>query len=394
MPDRTAVRLALVVLLAWALVPIAAMPAASSPGCTDETVPDPVILLPLQDGCDDDTPPETTIRSSVTPNASGFTNVSSVTFTLGSSVSDGDLGPFGFECRLTVSVQVPAWQQCTSPVTVSGLPDTPAGSAYVFEARAVDQGDAARDPDSPLAPGTVADTPDVDQTPAVVRWSQDTKAPFVFVTQTAYDEQTPTQPVVTSDPVPIRLNSSEAGSGFECTDNADPVPCTGPRWELAHPRAGRHVIRARTVDRAGNTSAWSDPVEFFVPRDLARSRGWKKVRDAGYVGGDALLATRRGVRLVVPRTTVGELRLIAPRGPGLGKVRLRVGRRDWHVVDLSGRRSPLQQYVVLDRYSGVRKGKIVIETLSKKPVVVDAVVARPNRFPREPVSPHRPQPSL
>jgi hypothetical protein len=36
---------------------------------------------------------------------------------------------------------------------------------------------------------------------------------------------------------------------------------------------------------------------------------------------------------------------------------------------------------VLDRYSGVRTGRITLESLSDRPVVVDAVVARPNRFP-------------
>ena len=65
----------------------------------------------------------------------------------------------------------------------------------------------------------------------------------------------------------------------------------------------------------------------------------------------------------------------------MGKVRIRVGRRDWHVVDLSGSRSALRQYTVIDRYSGIRSGRITIETLGNKPVVIDAVVARPNRFP-------------
>lgn len=385
---RTARHLALVALLAGALVPLGAARAAASPGCLDETRPPLVPGLPLPggDGCDDSTPPETAVVPSTAPNAAGFVRVTTMSFTVSVQVGDGDAGPFGVECRLVGPAQAHDWRACASPVTYAGLPD----GSYSFAARAVDLGDRALTPDDGLPP-TVTDTPDEDTTPATLAWTQDTRAPFVFVTQSAYDEETPTQPVVTSDPVPVRLNSSEAGSTFECTDDGDSVPCSGPRWELAHPQAGRHVIRARTVDRAGNASAWSEPVEFFVPRDLRRSRGWKTVRDAAYVGGDALRATRRGVRLVLPRTTVGELRLIAPRGPRLGKVRLRVGRGDWHVVDLAGARSPLQQYVVLDRYSGTRKGKVVIETLSNKPVVVDAVVARPSRFPRETVAQRRPR---
>jgi hypothetical protein len=35
------------------------------------------------------------------------------------------------------------------------------------------------------------------------------------------------------------------------------------------------VVAARTIDRAGNASAWSEPVEFFVPSNLTRKRGWK-----------------------------------------------------------------------------------------------------------------------
>jgi hypothetical protein len=105
------------------------------------------------------------------------------------------------------------------------------------------------------------------------------------------------------------------------------------------------------------------------------------VKGSGYFKGDAVRATERGARLVLPRTRVGELRLVAPSGPTMGKVRIRVGRRDWHVVDLAGPKSSLRQYTVIDRYSGMRTGRIVIETLGSKPVVIDAVVARPNTFP-------------
>ncbi len=382
---RRSVGAAALLLAASTLLATGAAPAGATPGCTDETQPtDPVLGLPVGDGCDDDTPPETRVTASASPNAAGFVATATQSFSFTSTVSDGDTGPFGFECRLSGGPQAHDWRACTSPVTVAGLPDAPAG-AYVFEVRAVDLGDRDRTPDNLLVPPTVADTPDEDPTPASVAWGQDTKAPFVFVTRSGYDEDTPTQPVMTSSTVPLRLNSSEPGASFECTDNGRATPCTGPRWEVAAPKAGRHVVTARAVDRAGNASAWSTPVEFFVPRNLtrrlARTDGWTRVRKAGYFRGDALRAERRGARIVLPRVEVGELRLVAPTGPRLGKVRLRVGRRDWHVVDLRGRRTTLAQHTVLDRYSGVRTGRITIESLSNRPVVVDAVVARPNRFP-------------
>lgn len=383
--QRPAVRLALVTLLAGAMVPLAgAAPVQASPGCVEETAPSL-----LQDGCDDSTPPDTTLVASTTPNAAGLVAVSSMTFAFGAQVSDADSGPFGLECRLAGPVQAHDWRPCTSPVTYTGLADAPAGS-YVFQARAVDTGDRDRDPDvSPLLPPVVADTLDLDETPATLVWGQDTKVPFVFVTGTSYDEATPTQPVVTGPSVPIRLNSSEAGSRFECTDNGTAIACSGGRWQLERPKAGRHVFTARTIDAAGNASAWSAPVEFFVPRNLTRRRGWSTVRGDGYLRGDAVSTSLRGARLVLPRTRVGELRLIAATGPGHGKVRLRVGRRDWHVVDLSGRSSALRQFVVIDRYSGMRTGRIVIESLGRKPVVVDGVVARPNRFPAATRRPQR-----
>ena len=91
-----------------------------------------------------------------------------------------------------------------------------------------------------------------------------------------------------------------------------------------------------------------------MPRNLTRQRGWAKVTGPGYFRGDAIKASRRGARLVLPRTTVGELRLLAATGRGHGKVRVRVGRRDWHVVDLAGPKASMKQLVVIDRYSGIR----------------------------------------
>ena len=49
------------------LVPLAAAPAGATPGCVDETAPSV-----LQNGCDDSTPPETTLTASTAPNAAGL----------------------------------------------------------------------------------------------------------------------------------------------------------------------------------------------------------------------------------------------------------------------------------------------------------------------------------
>ena len=368
-------------LLAALLVPLTGSSAGASPGCVDESPPvDPVLGLPTGDGCDDDTPPDTAVTATTPPNAAGLVATATMIFTVAAQVPDSDPGPFGLECRLDGPAQAHDWRPCTSPVTYAGLPDAPAGS-WTFSARAVDLGDTGRTPDNVPFPPTTPDVPDLDATPATITWGQDTTAPFVFVTPDAYDEDTPTQPVVVSRSVPIRLNTNEGGASFECTDNERPVVCSGGRWTLEKARSGRHVFSARVVDRAGNTSEWSDPVEFFVPTNILRSKGWRTLKSGYAFDGDLVQAERRGLRLVLPRTTVGELRLVAPTDPTYGKVRIRVGKRAWHVVDLGAKRSRSAQLVVIDRCSGVRSGRIVIETLSRKPVFLDAVVARPNRFP-------------
>ena len=372
-----------------AVAPMGAAPAYAEPGCLDETPPPPPVPLPIplpvpvvsQDGCDDSTPPDTSLAASPTPDAGGLVAAGQMTFTFASPPpADGDRDLVGFECRLQGSAQAHDFRQCTSPVTYTGLPDAAAG-AYTFTVRAVDLGDAGRTPDVPGNAATTADTPDLDATPPSVAWGADTKAPIVFVTFDAYDEKTPTQPVVTSRDVPLRLDSNERGGRFECTDNGVAVACQGGKWTLTGAASGRHVFSARAVDAAGNAGAWSPPVEFFVPVDLERRKGWSTLVDRGWFDGDAVTTRTRGARLVLPRTTVGELRLYAPTGPRYGKVRVRVGRRAWHVVSLQGPKAAMRELVVLDRYSGLRRGRIVIEALGSRRVVLDAVVARLNTFP-------------
>lgn len=375
------------VLVASLMVPVGlAGPAGAEPGCVDETVPtDPLLGLPTGDGCDDDTPPDTTLSASATPNANGLLATSSVTFTMQAVVGDHDPGPFALECRLSGPAQSHDWRPCTSPTTYSGLSDAAAGS-YTFSARAVDTADRDRNPDAnPALPPAVADVPDHDPTPASMTWGQDTAAPYVFLTPDTYDDHTPTQPVVTGRRVLFRINSNEPGSTFECTDNGEPVACTGGRWTLRGASSGRHRFVVRALDPAGNASAWSVPAEFFVPTNLtkrmSRHKGWRKARVKRAFDRDVLVGRQRGLRLVLPRTTVGELRLYASTAPSYGKVRVRVGRRDWHVIDLAGPRRASKEFWVFDRYSGTRRGRVVIETVGPKRVVLDAVVARPNRFP-------------
>lgn len=375
-------------LLAASLTPVAAAPAQAEPGCLEETRPPGPLPLPglpgiEEDGCDDSTPPETTAVPATPPNANGLVATSTMSFAVEAVVTDGDPGPFVIECALAGPAQAHGWRTCVDSargtVTYSGLPDAPAGS-YTFSARAVDAGDLARNPDNGLPP-TVADTPDLDPSPATVTWGQDTVAPFAFVSLDAYDEETPTQPVVASRSVRLRLNASERGATFECTDKGVAVSCTGGRWELDRLRSGRHALRVRAIDLAGNASQWTAAKEFFVPTNLKRRRGWAKRQGSRWFDGDAVTTTRRGARLVLSRRTVGELRLYAATAPSHGRLRIRVGKGRWHTVNLKGKRAAVREIIVIDRYSGQRRGKVVIESLTSKQVVLDAIVVRPNRFP-------------
>lgn len=369
--------------LAAALLPlgVAGGAGAAATGlavCVDETLPGP--LPGLSDGCDDAAPPDTRLASSTTPTESGFVATSTMTFTASVLVGDADPGPFALECRLTGPAQAHDWRACTSPVTYSGLVDSGAG-AYTLAVRAVDTGDRARNPDNGLPP-LVKDTPDLDQTPATFAWGQDTVAPVAFVNPDVYDAQTPTQPVVASRSVPIRLNSNESGVRFQCQDDGRAVACTPGRWELTGAGSGRHVFSARAIDRAGNASAWSTPFEFAVPKNLGRARGWARKRGAAYFDGDVLTTAARGTRLVLPKQEVGELRLYAPTAPSYGRIRIKVGQTAWRVVDLGRAKAARREIVVIDRFEGTRVGRIHVEVLSRnKPVLLDAILARANVFP-------------
>ncbi|PUA81214.1 hypothetical protein [Nocardioides currus] len=358
---------------ALATVPIAG-PAEAAADCLSEP---PAGLL--QSGCDDTVPPETALTSASTqPNAAGWLAASTMTFTFAGAHTDADADALGFECRLDGPAQPHDWTSCTSPRTYSGLVDSDT-APYTFFVRAVDVADQAftyRVLGADAEPGE-----DVDPTPATLTWGQDSTPPVGFVNPDTYDDETPQQPVVVGRTVPIRLNSNEAGAGFECELDGRATPCTPGAWQLTNASSGRHYFRARAVDKAGNPSAWSPTSEFFVPTDLRARRGWTIVKKSGAFDRTLVRSTTKGARLVLPKQRVGELRLYAPTGPAYGAVRVKVGATRWRVVDLSGRRAAQREIVVIDRYRGARTGKIVIEVLSRdKPVLLDAIVARTNVF--------------
>ena len=75
---------------------------------------------------------------------------------------------------------------------------------------------------------------------------------------------------------------------------------------------------------------------------------------------------------------IREIRLLAPAGPTLGKVAIRVGRGQWFPVNLrSSRPQRLKVYQARPALSGMLSGVLQVRVVSHgKPVRVDAVAAR------------------
>lgn len=361
--------------LAAALVPVGlASPSYASPGCLSDRS-----ATLLDAGCDDEVPPETDpVVASTPPNPAGWVATSTMSFTFAGRHTDADTDAIALECRLTGPTQAHDWTACTSPRTYSGLVDS--DQPYSFAVRAVDGHDqAVVFSSNPLLP--VDDEPgeDLDATPAGMTWSQDTAAPVAFATPDAYDAQTPQRPVVPSRQLPIRLNSNEKDARFECLLDGNGVPCTPGPWVLGSIASGDHVFTARAVDRAGTPSAWSEPYAFSVPDEPRRLQGWKKKNSSAALDGSVLVSRTKGARLVLKTGTVGELRLYAPTAPSYGKVRVRVGSTSWRTVDLGRAKAAQREIVVIDQFSGTRRGKVVIEVLTGgRTVKIDAVLARAN----------------
>jgi hypothetical protein len=364
--------LAALALTACAAQVVATAPPAQAAGCQAETS-----LV----GCDDVTPPDTTlvaVRPAPTPG--GFVRQATVSFDFaGVPVDATDTGQIAFECQLYSAASPPAaWQACVSGQAYSGLGDT-STTPYTFRVRAVDATDAAVV--CPLIP-LCTDEPDHDPTPATATLKVDTLAPNTFITRTPHDDITPDSPVISDRSVQVVLDSNEGGAGFACTLDKSPRPCAGGTLSLTDLSSGSQKLSVAAVDAAGNTDPTPATTTFFVPANIKASRGsgWKRVRKAGAFDGDLVRATRVGATLRIGGLrNVREVRLIAPAGPRLGRIAVRVGRSQWYPVDLAGKSTRHKTYVVRNHFTPVQSGAIQIRVLSLPPggaVRLDALVAR------------------
>ena len=364
-----------VVALAAGLLPAAvvggASPVAAAEDCLSEEPPNA-----LQAGCDDTTPPDTTVTMSPAPNAAGWVSTESVTFTFSGTPSPGDSTELSYECRLDdpATTTAEAWASCTSPVTAEVDNAT---NAYTFEVRAIDTADQAEACCVPFLGTSQEQVQDKDATPATLSFKVDTERPQTYVFGLPRDELRPKLPMITSRTLGLSLAASEADATFRCSLDGTAVPCQAGTTTLKGLTPGDKTFRARAVDAAGNADESATLVRFAVPRNLTtKARGWTGYRSSGYFNNDYAEAKRPGAEAVVRVRDVKEIRLIAAKGPGAGKIKVQLGDSRWRVVNLAAASFTPQVVIPLrDEFGPLVTGVIRIRTLSSKPVRLDAILA-------------------
>ena len=255
---------------------------------------------------------------------------------------------------------------------------------YTFKVRAVDASDdatatCAAPPCVCIGHGAVADQ---DTTPAATAFKVDTTAPNTFITRTPQDDLRPDWPVALTRSPQLALNTNEGGAGFRCEVNGKRRACAEGPVTLKRLRSGPQTFSAQAVDAAGNADPSPATSKFFVPANLrARSgSGWTRVRRSDAFDGDLVTASKVGAVLRIGhQRNVREVRLLAPAGPRLGRIQVRVGHSRWYTVNLAGKASHQQTYVVRDQFAPLQTGAITIRVLSVPrggSVQLDALVAR------------------
>lgn len=351
---------------------------AHAAGCQSE-VPTP---LPPS-ACDDTTPPETDLAPmSPQPNDNGWTRSNDVTLTFTGTPNDAsDTDEVGLECKLEGPSQAHDWQACESPRTYTDLADTPDGAEYTFSVRAFDSGDRPLDFDDPMTPFTNEDeVADEDTTPATVSWKQDTKAPVASVFKGPYDADGTGWPILKAPKVTYLLASDEDNVSYRCQLDGSDVGCSEGDNTFQGLRGGNHTFTLTVKDRAGNDDESPATKQFVAPYNLTSGRNWSRVKAKGFYAGDVMQTKRAGARIKFRAQNVREFRLLAPSGPDLGRVRVRVGTGFWKTYDLSKPdASKRHYYVVRDAASPLFSGRILVESLARgKAVRVDALVFPPS----------------
>jgi hypothetical protein len=384
----------LAALLVAGLLPLlaGAAPALAADPCLSEAQPtSPVLGLPTGPGCDDTVPPTTSILTSGPAVVGGWVRSTSITIEFQGEHPDADADPIAYECQLYDNPVAPTtWSPCTSPVRYDDL-DERGATPYTFRVRAVDAADDAHDlTTDPFFPAD-ADLPDYDETPAQLVFRADATTPstFGFLRTTYYDQDQQATPMVTATSVQVTLQSDEGDdqdpARYRCRLNGRAVACVDGLTTLRALKPGPQRFTAAAVDPAGNVDPTPYAQSFFVPRNLTpgdvvrSSKGdWRRVRLSSAFAGDYLQSSTYGATAAFPVRNVREIRLLAPAGPRLGRIQVRIGHAAWTTVNLASTKAEaLHVYQLRDQFSPLRSGLLQVRVASKgKLVRVDAVSAR------------------
>lgn len=109
-----------------------------------------------------------------------------------------------------------------------------------------------------------------------------------------------------------------------------------------------------------------------IPAQWTIGTGWRKVTDADYHAGYAYRAARDGARIKISGVRqASEVRVVAPTGPGYGRVRVIFAGSSVGVIDLSG--APTNHKVFTVRLESSRSGGVALETIGSQEVRVSGI---------------------
>lgn len=368
------------------LVALSGTAAQAADACEHEYNPVPPLNVSYAYTCDDVTQPDTTASAAPVTNAAGWVSTKSVTFTFAAvAPGDPDLSSMTLRCSLTGPSQTFEEKDCTSPLTVTDLADSL--EAYTFTVHAVDDGGLTglnADSETTNGPFDFTTPPeevinDYDESPATVSFKVDTTAPRGLLVGGPYDIDSPEFPVLWSTSTSYTIGSSEQPVSAKCLLNTAAVPCQVGSVKLSGLTAGTKTFSMRLTDPAGNADPTLRSKRFTVPFNTlgtaTQRQKWKRVTAAGYVGNDYLETRVMGATLS-KQVKFTELRLMVPKGPGLGSFRIKVGDYFFKIINQAAS-TPSNQVIVLRRVgSAPMSGLLKLFTLSNKPVRFDAIMYR------------------
>ena len=366
--------------LVAALVPLLGPAApAFAADCTSEVAPtmDP-LPIPTGPGCDDTAPPETTIESvTPQPNAQDWIREDSVTFTFSGAHTDADTDPIAYECQFFTGTAPADWTACTSPATYDDLEETTT-APHTFRVRAVDTADDGIDLTAdPFFPQDT-DEPDVDQTPAERTTKVDTVAPAAFIFEGPYDKDGTGWPITKQPKASFLLDASEDDVTYRCLLDGQQVACDEGSLVLKALSGGNRTLEVSVTDRAGNSDESPETKQFVVPHNLTQGKNWSRKKGKGYFARDFLQTKRFGAALKIRARLATDIVLIAPSGPTLGKIQVRVGSHRWKTLNLGSKKASKQRHYVVRDEKSLFSGPVRIRSISRgKPVRVDALVFPP-----------------